>query len=484
MFIALKSMANGKYVCAENAGRSFLIANRDQANQWETFEKVTLGGDLIALRSLANWKYVAVMQPAPFPFHPSIPPQLFACTDTQQPFQVVPLGVDKYALRCTVNNKFVCAENQGEQPLIANRDAALSWETFEEVDRSQYYTQYYTKPSLVIANICFDTLDDNRDHDTSVNVYVKGKATGKLLAWIENAACSNAGDEFKDHSQHCLDLLVNAGTPKSDCQDLEVTVRATAHGNDTWVFKAKVTLLFSDSTSTWKDSKYARKVDSKHSNDAKIDFDDPSQWNLAVEGRFLAFASHQPVAHARVTAYDADFLGDDELGHSDTDSDGRFLITYKNELLCKDEAPDLYFIVSRNDKEIGHTNVDWPNVLVETLHIGDVILIPPVANVQEGILGVNLTQKPGNEWLYTGQSVDPTGKDQARIVNVVHNYPHDISLAHKDNYGNETGFILVPKGNVGAGGWNHEVAGTWSAQPSGPATSLTTDIGLEVKWKV
>lgn len=37
------------------------------------------------------------------------------------------------ALRAVANNRLVCAEAAGEQPLIANRDAIGPWETFEVV---------------------------------------------------------------------------------------------------------------------------------------------------------------------------------------------------------------------------------------------------------------------------------------------------------------------------------------------------------------
>lgn len=42
--VALRSMANGKFVCAEGAGGQPLIANRDAAQLWETFEVVFLEG--------------------------------------------------------------------------------------------------------------------------------------------------------------------------------------------------------------------------------------------------------------------------------------------------------------------------------------------------------------------------------------------------------------------------------------------------------
>jgi len=39
------------------------------------------------------------------------------------------------ALQSAANNKYVCAENGGQKPLIANRDAIAGWETFGLIDR-------------------------------------------------------------------------------------------------------------------------------------------------------------------------------------------------------------------------------------------------------------------------------------------------------------------------------------------------------------
>ena len=39
----------------------------------------------------------------------------------------------RIALRAVANGRLVCAENAGQQPLIANRDAVGAWETFEVI---------------------------------------------------------------------------------------------------------------------------------------------------------------------------------------------------------------------------------------------------------------------------------------------------------------------------------------------------------------
>lgn len=57
--VSFRSLANGKLVCAENAGASPLISNRDAVGPWEQFEMVQ-NGDGFALKSIANGKYVSV----------------------------------------------------------------------------------------------------------------------------------------------------------------------------------------------------------------------------------------------------------------------------------------------------------------------------------------------------------------------------------------------------------------------------------------
>lgn len=80
--VALRAKANNKFVTAENAGNSPLIANRTSIGTWETF-------DLIWINS----------------------------TDVQ--------------MRSHANGKFVCAEAAGTEPLVSNRDVRGPWETFQ-----------------------------------------------------------------------------------------------------------------------------------------------------------------------------------------------------------------------------------------------------------------------------------------------------------------------------------------------------------------
>lgn len=93
----------------------------------------------------------------------------------------------------------------------------------------------------------------------------------------------------------------------------------------------------------------------------------PEQWHAIrarfdawlICGRVTAQASGQPVSNVRVTAFDADWLQDDELGSAPTDAEGKFRIDYERADFTRtllsplvnreDGGPDLYFKVSTAD---------------------------------------------------------------------------------------------------------------------------------------
>lgn len=122
---ALRSAANQKLVCAENAGAKELIANRAAVGPWETFEVMIVGSDRIALRSVANNRYVRAEDGGKRP--------LIANSTTIGPsetFELQYVPGNFVALKSLANGKYVCAENAGQKALIANRDAIGQWETF------------------------------------------------------------------------------------------------------------------------------------------------------------------------------------------------------------------------------------------------------------------------------------------------------------------------------------------------------------------
>ncbi|CAF1369449.1 unnamed protein product [Adineta ricciae] len=127
--IALRSNANGKFVCAENGGKGSLIANRDSASGWETFDMIDLGGGHVALKSHANGRYVCAENGGNG--------SLVASSkkiDAWETFIIVDRGHGKVAFRA-VNRKYVCADNHGHSELKADRDKADKWETFDVVPK-------------------------------------------------------------------------------------------------------------------------------------------------------------------------------------------------------------------------------------------------------------------------------------------------------------------------------------------------------------
>lgn len=122
---AFAALANGKLVCAENAGAQSLVANRDRIGLWETFEICIVGSNRVALKSLANNKFVCAEDAGKKP--------LIANRDQVGPwetFEIQYIPGNFIALKSLANGKFVCAEDAGARLLIANRDRVGAWEKF------------------------------------------------------------------------------------------------------------------------------------------------------------------------------------------------------------------------------------------------------------------------------------------------------------------------------------------------------------------
>ncbi|CAF1385449.1 unnamed protein product, partial [Rotaria sordida] len=125
--IALRSNANGKFVCATNAGNSPLVANRDCASGWETFDLIILNRNNVALKSHANGQYVCAENGGNSPLIANR-----ASISSWETFQMIDRGNGKVAF-IAVNGNYVCADNFGNSALIANRNSVDSWETFDLV---------------------------------------------------------------------------------------------------------------------------------------------------------------------------------------------------------------------------------------------------------------------------------------------------------------------------------------------------------------
>lgn len=126
--IALKAMANGKFVTAENAGTRPLIANRDSASGWETFTMTTTSGDSRTLRAEADNEFVCADNGGSSPLISNR-----TAAGGWETFTLIKNGDGTVSLRAQANNKIVTAEAGGSQPLIANRDSIDGWEKFQIV---------------------------------------------------------------------------------------------------------------------------------------------------------------------------------------------------------------------------------------------------------------------------------------------------------------------------------------------------------------
>jgi hypothetical protein len=126
--ISLRAHANSKYVTADNAGASPLIANRTTIGPWETFDEIALGNGNIALQAHVNDEYVTADNAGTSP--------LIANRTTIGPWETFLLihNTDgSISLKAQANGDYVTADNAGTSPLIANRTAIGPWEEFDSI---------------------------------------------------------------------------------------------------------------------------------------------------------------------------------------------------------------------------------------------------------------------------------------------------------------------------------------------------------------
>jgi endoglucanase len=125
--VTIRSNINGKFVCADNAGASPLIANRDAASTWESFYEVQATQTQVAFVSLANGLFVTADIA-------NRGGQLIAGWATRplgwELFTPVAEPDGQWALLSGANGMYVTAENAGASPLVANRAAVSTWELF------------------------------------------------------------------------------------------------------------------------------------------------------------------------------------------------------------------------------------------------------------------------------------------------------------------------------------------------------------------
>jgi type 1 glutamine amidotransferase len=123
---ALRSRANNKFV--STAAGSLQASATTAGTTAERFDIVPLTGGTIALRSRATGLYVCAENAGANPLIANR-----AAAGAWETFTRINNPDGTVSLRATVNNKYVVAENGGAGALIANRDAIGAWEKFDLV---------------------------------------------------------------------------------------------------------------------------------------------------------------------------------------------------------------------------------------------------------------------------------------------------------------------------------------------------------------
>lgn len=123
--VALRARANDRYVSADNAGSSPLIANRTGVGTWETFDLVDLGNGDVALRARANDRFVCADNAGASPLIANR-----TSAGSWETFRRVNNADGTVSLRARANDRYVSAENGGASPLIASRTSIGAWESF------------------------------------------------------------------------------------------------------------------------------------------------------------------------------------------------------------------------------------------------------------------------------------------------------------------------------------------------------------------
>ena len=122
---SIKSVANEKYVVAENGGSDSIVANRDSyGGSWETFYLINNDDGTVSLKADANNKYVCAVLDEENQLVPRS-----ESVGTWEKFQIYKISDTEYGLKSAENGKYVNLDNGGK--LIAGSDSiAGAWEAF------------------------------------------------------------------------------------------------------------------------------------------------------------------------------------------------------------------------------------------------------------------------------------------------------------------------------------------------------------------
>ena len=124
---SIKSVANEKYVAAENGGSETIVANRDSyGGSWETFYLINNDDGTVSLKADANNKYVCAVLDEENQLVPRS-----ESVGTWEKFQIYKISDTEYGLKSAENGKYVKADLDNGGKLIAGSDSiAGAWEAF------------------------------------------------------------------------------------------------------------------------------------------------------------------------------------------------------------------------------------------------------------------------------------------------------------------------------------------------------------------
>ena len=124
---SIKSVANEKYVVAENGGSDPIVANRDSyGGSWETFYLINNDDGTVSLNADANNKYVCAVLDEENQLVPRS-----ESVGTWEKFQIYKISDTEYGLKSAENGKYVKADLDNGGKLIAGSDSiAGAWEAF------------------------------------------------------------------------------------------------------------------------------------------------------------------------------------------------------------------------------------------------------------------------------------------------------------------------------------------------------------------
>ena len=124
----ITSIANGQVVCAENGGSETIVANRSSCGgAWETFQIVNNNDGTVSLRSVSNGKYVCAVIDEKNQLLPRS-----GSIGTWEKFIIEKISNGEYALYSLANGKYVQANlNDGGKLFATSESVAGAWEVFD-----------------------------------------------------------------------------------------------------------------------------------------------------------------------------------------------------------------------------------------------------------------------------------------------------------------------------------------------------------------